>query len=41
MGATYAAILTRLEKSGWRDLSRRVGLTPWQKIWILLRYGLG
>jgi phytoene synthase len=41
MGATYAAILTRLEKAGWRDLSARVGLSPWQKVWILLRYGLG
>lgn len=41
MGATYAAILTRLEQSGWRDLSARVSLTKWQKIWLLLRYGLG
>ena len=41
MGATYAAILKRLEQSGWRDLSARVSLTKWQKIWLLLRYGLG
>jgi squalene synthase HpnD len=41
MGATYAAILTRLEQSGWRDLSARVSLTKWQKVWLLLRYGLG
>ena len=41
MGATYAAILTRLEQSGWRDLASRVSLTKMQKVWILLRYGLG
>lgn len=41
MGATYAAILSALEQSGWRDLSARVGLSKWTKIWILLRYGLG
>ena len=41
MGATYAAILTRLEQAGWRDLSSRVGLTKWQKVWLFLRYGLG
>ena len=41
MGATYAAILSRLEASGWRDLGARVGLSAWQKIWILLRHGLG
>ncbi len=40
MGATYAAILTQLERAGWRDLSARVGLSKWQKVWILLRYGL-
>ena len=40
MGATYAAILTALERAGWRDLSARVGLRRWQKIWILLRYGI-
>ena len=41
MGATYAAILTELEKSGWRDLSTRVSLSKPQKLWLLLRYGLG
>jgi presqualene diphosphate synthase len=40
MGATYAAILTALERAGWRDLSRRVGLSTWTKLWILLRHGL-
>ncbi len=41
MGATYAAILRALETAGWRDLSARVGLGTWTKVWILLRYGLG
>ncbi len=40
MGATYAAILVALEHAGWQDLSARVGLSKWRKIWILLRYGL-
>ncbi|MEI7712467.1 MAG: presqualene diphosphate synthase HpnD [Rhodospirillales bacterium] len=40
MGATYAAILSALERAGWKDLSARVGLSKWQKIWILVRYGL-
>jgi len=40
MGATYAAILTEVEKAGWRDLSARVGLTKAQKLWLLLRHGL-
>ena len=40
MGATYAAILTELERAGWRDLSARVGLSKARKVWILLRYGL-
>jgi len=41
MGATYAAILRALEGAGWRDLSARVGLSAWAKVWILVRYGLG
>jgi squalene synthase HpnD len=40
MGATYAAILGRVERSGWRDLNQRVGLTLWQKLWLVCRYGL-
>ncbi len=40
MGATYAAILTCLEQSGWRDISARVSLPLWRKLWILVRYGL-
>jgi phytoene synthase len=41
MGETYAAILTCLERSGWRDVSVRVGLPLWRKLWLLVRYGLG
>ncbi len=40
MGATYAAILARLEASGWADPTQRVSLPKWQKIWLALRYGL-
>jgi phytoene synthase len=41
MGATYAAILSRLEQRGWSRLDERVGLRGWQKLWLALRYGLG
>ena len=41
MGATYAAILARLERRGWRDLARPAKLSKWRKLWVLLRYGLG
>jgi presqualene diphosphate synthase len=40
MGATYAAILTCLERSGWRDPSVRVSLPMWRKLLLLARYGL-
>ena len=40
MGETYAAILTCLEQSRWRDPSQRVSLPMWRKLWLLLRYGL-
>ena len=40
MGATYAAILSRLEQRGWSRLNERAGLPAWQKIWVALRYGL-
>ena len=44
MGATYAAILARLERRGWPphmpgEPQRRVSLPAWQKLWLLLRYG--
>ncbi len=41
MGETYAAILTSLEQSGWRDPSNRIRLPLSRKLWLLLRYGLG
>ncbi|MGA3397821.1 MAG: presqualene diphosphate synthase HpnD [Acetobacteraceae bacterium] len=41
MGATYAAILSRLEQRGWSRLDQRAGLPGWQKLWLVLRYGLG
>jgi presqualene diphosphate synthase len=41
MGATYAAILSRLERRGWSRLDERAGLPGWRKLWLALRYGLG
>jgi len=41
MGATYAAVLSRLEQRGWSRLDERAGLPGWQKLWLALRYGLG
>jgi len=38
MGATYAAILARLERRGWRRLDVPVALPKWQKLWIALRH---
>jgi presqualene diphosphate synthase len=40
MGATYAAILRRLEQSGWRRPEQRISLPKWQKLWLVCRYGL-
>jgi len=40
MGATYAALLARIERRGWRRLGERVKLPAWQKAWIALRFGL-
>jgi phytoene synthase len=40
MGETYAAILTEVERSGWRDPAVRISLPPWRKFWLLIRYGL-
>lgn len=40
MGATYAAILARVERRGWRDLTRPAKLPAWQKLWLALRFGL-
>ena len=41
MGETYAAILTCLERSKWRDPAQRISLPLWRKLWLLVRYGLG
>ena len=40
MGATYAAILARLERRGWERATDRVNLPQWQKLWLAFRYGL-
>jgi phytoene synthase len=40
MGATYAAILSRLEQHGWKRPEQRVSLPTWQKLWLVLRYGI-
>jgi phytoene synthase len=40
MGATYAALLARLERRGWRDLDTPVKLPKWRKLLIAVRYGL-
>ena len=40
MGATYSAILSRLERRGWSEPHERVSLPAWQKLWLALRYGL-
>jgi squalene synthase HpnD len=40
MAATYDAILTVLERRGWRRLDQRVSLPKWQKLWLACRYGL-
>ncbi len=41
MGATYAAMLARLERRGWERRAERVSLSKWRKLWLVLRYGLG
>jgi phytoene synthase len=40
MGATYAAILSMLERRGWDRPEERVSLPVWRKLWIALRYGV-
>ncbi len=41
MAATYAAVLGRLERRGWTHLGERVSVPAWEKLVILLRFGLG
>ena len=38
MGATYAALLVRLQERGWSDPTVPVKLSKWAKIWIALRH---
>ena len=40
MGETYGALLDRLIASGFKDPSKRVSLSKWQKIWIALKYAV-
>jgi squalene synthase HpnD len=40
MGATYAAVLARLERRGWQRLDHAAKLSKGRKIWIALRHGL-
>lgn len=40
MGATYAALLARLQQRGWNHTATPVKLPRWLKVWIALRYGL-
>lgn len=40
MGATYAAILSAVERRGWTRLDERVSLPKWKKLWLACRYGL-
>jgi phytoene/squalene synthetase len=38
MRAYYGAIFERLIAEDWRDISVRIRLPPWQKIWLLLKH---
>ncbi len=38
MGASYAAILTELEKRGWDRFAEPVRVPKWRKLWIVLRF---
>jgi presqualene diphosphate synthase len=38
MGATYAALLNRLEKRGWQNLQQPVRVPTWHKLWIAARH---
>jgi presqualene diphosphate synthase len=40
MGATYDAILSALERRGWKRLDTPVSLPKWKKLWLACRYGL-
>jgi len=40
MGATYVAILRRLEQGSWRNRVARVSLPAWQKLWLVISKSL-
>jgi phytoene synthase len=40
MGASYAAILRRLERRGWKHPEQRVSVPKWEKLWIALRFAI-
>jgi squalene synthase HpnD len=40
MGASYAAILHRLERRGWQHPAQRVSVPKWEKLWIALRFAI-
>ena len=40
MGATYAALLERLQERGWSQPDIPVRLSRWQKLWIALRFAI-
>ncbi len=40
MVAVYCRVLRRLMRRGWRHLAVPVALSPWEKLWIALRYGI-
>jgi squalene synthase HpnD len=40
MGATYDAILSALERRGWKRLNQPVSLPKWKKLWLACRYGV-
>lgn len=40
MKETYAAILARLERRGWRAIGEPVSVPTWQKLWLAVRHGL-
>jgi phytoene synthase len=40
MGATYDAILAKLERRGWQHLDVPAKLSGWDKVWLLVWHGL-
>ncbi len=40
MGAVYREILDRMMRADWKDPGRRIALSGWRKIWLILRHGI-